>query len=266
MLLLSCAVNVNIEDIPQEMVKILAAGKEFQMGSIDSNPNEKPVHSVKFIKDFLISKTEAIQVDYEVLMGVNPSKSKGDSLPVERVSWFDAVLYCNARSKEDGFDTVYEYTEVIGNPGDSCELKDIKVNLDKNGYRLPTEAEWEYAYRGSTTTEYYWGNSSDFTTVSKYAWYSKNSDNKTHTVGKKIPNAYGLYDMSGNVIEWCNDWYSKYSSDTAIDPTGPDTGSGRVIRGGCKFNPANFCKASYRGYNRPTFRCSVVGFRIARSL
>ena len=262
--LLSCAENTF--DIHQEMVKIIADGLEFQMGSEDGDPDEKPVHTVRFTKDFMIGKTEVMQRDYKTMLGVNPSKFRGDSLPVDKITWFDAVLFCNALSKYHGLDTVYEYTEVIGTPGDNSQLADVKIHSGENGYRLPTEAEWEYACRGGTTTKYYWSNSSDIDTIGMYAWYSKNSGNETHNIGEKLANDYGLYDMSGNLYEWCNDWYGNYNDTAAVDPAGPAGGSGRVIRGGNWLTTAKYCKVSYRGYTNAAFSCSAIGFRIARSL
>ena len=262
---LSCAVD-NSFDIHQEMVTIIASGLDFRMGSDSGYPNEKPVHTVSFTKNFMIGKTEVMQIDYQELMGINPSKYVGDSLPVDKVNWFDAALFCNALSKQDGFDTVYEYAEIIGTPGDSCRLKDLKIDLTKKGYRLPAEAEWEYACRGGTATDYYWGNSSDIDTMSMYAWYSKNSNNETHKVGKKLPNDYGLYDISGNLYEWCHDWYGPYTSDTEVNPEGPASGTSRIIRGGNWLTSAKYCRASYRGCIGAPFRCSAIGFRVARSL
>ena len=268
-LFLSCAQNIAPVDISHllvEMAKVEAAGKQFQMGSNEGSPNEKPVHTVIFTKDFLISKTEVTQQDYTAILGFCPSKFQGDSLPVEKITWFDAVFYCNARSKVCGFDTVYEYAEIIGTPGDSCILVNPAGHLDRNGFRLPTEAEWEYACRAGTKTKYYWGDSDDNETVGKYAWYSNNSENKTHNVGEKLPNDYGLYDMCGNVYEWCNDWYGEYGSNSVIDPAGPDSGIFRVQRGGCRFTPYSFCMVSRRGNNYPSYRSSSTGFRIVRPL
>lgn len=263
MFLVQCEKSVNNEyeeKTPLGMVKISAAGKSFQMGSNEGRENEKPVHTVKFTRDFCMDRTEVMQKDYKQLMGLNPSYFKGDNLPVENLSWFEAVLYCNARSKRDGFDTVYIYTTV--------SVENLEIHLDRNGYHLPTEAQWEYAYRAGTTTKYYWGDASDSATLSKYAWYGKNSNLKTHPLGTKIPNAYGLYDMSGSVWEWCNDWCDEnyYSVSPVNDPAGPEGGSNRVIRGGSWYDDAVFCKSSWRPLDQPVVPCSSLGFRLAKSL
>lgn len=153
------------------------------------------------VKSFQMSKYETTQKEYQLVMGVHPSGFTGDeNRPVETVTWFDAVLYCNARSKADGKDSVYTYTSKVGsNP--CTVLAGLAIDSLKNGYYLPTDVQWEYACRGGTTSTYFWGNDSDDATVGQYAWYSSNSGSTTHTVGGKLPNAFGLYDMSGNVWE-----------------------------------------------------------------
>jgi formylglycine-generating enzyme required for sulfatase activity len=246
------------------MVKISSAGKEFQMGSNNWEENEKPVHTVKFTYDFYISKTEVIQRDYKALMGVNPSSCKGDRQPVELVNWYDAALYCNALSKKEGFDTVYSYASITGTPGDSCELNELKTDLRRKGYRLPTEAEWEYACRGGTTTEYYWGDSDDSAIVSNYAWYRINCDSSTHPAGGKLPNNYGLYDMNGNVFEWCNDWSEEeyYLNSPLENPEGPVTGSYRAMRGGSWGSSASSCRSAIRRSGFPGSRSVHCGFRL----
>jgi formylglycine-generating enzyme required for sulfatase activity len=195
-------------------------------------------------------------------MGENPSYFTSDlTRPVEKVSWFDAALYCNARSKANGYDTVYTYTHRFG--GSSCpDLENLGRDLTKNGYRLPTEAEWEYACRAGTTTGYFVGD--DSTSVGSYGWYNLNSDSTTHPVATKLPNAWGLYDMAGNVWQWCNDWYKDYADSAVTDPTGPSTGSDCVMRGGSwRYCILNLRSAS-RNYFSPGGWGLVLGFRCVR--
>ncbi len=234
----------------------------FLMGSENGRDNEKPKHLVTITKGFWMDRTEVTQEDYKALMGVNPSHFQDYSTsarPVEKVTWFDAVLYCNARSKRDGRDTVYQYTSVSGTPGDSCyALGGLNMRLTKNGYRLPTESEWEFACRAGTTTEYYWGNDS---TVCDAWYWGNNSTEKTHSVATKLPNAYGLYDMSGNVWEFCNDYYGIYRFSTT-DPVGPDSGSTRILRGGCWRDNATFLRSAFRSGSQPNGRSYFWGFRV----
>jgi len=178
------------------------------------------------------------------------------------VSWGDAVLYCNARSKRDSLDSVYTYTSVSGTPGDGSELNGVFIDTSKKGYRLPTDAEWEYACRAGTTTEFYWGN--DTTTTGDYTWYWSNSDSVTHNVATKIPNVTGLYDMAGNVWEWCNDFYSAtyYTISPSTNPGGPSTGTTRVVRGGGRYNGPTGMKSANRDRGDLTYREKVLGFRV----
>jgi formylglycine-generating enzyme required for sulfatase activity len=244
---------------PGGMRLIQAKDSSFLIGD---TVNAAPVHQVNFTYDFYVDTTEVTQVDYLTLMGVNPSDHSGvTDGPVEKITWFDAVLYCNERSKRDLLDTVYSYTAITGTFGNGCsDLTGLVIDFAGNGYRLPTEAEWEYSCRAKTITEYYWGNVADVA----YAWYLDNSGSTTHTVATRQPNSWGLYDMSGNVWEWCNDWYDVYGGSTETDPTGPVTSpvAGRVARGGCWGNPAANLRSYNRGYRVPGNSSNYHGLRV----
>ena len=202
-------------------------GGSFTMGSPDSDTDadddEKPQHAVT-LSSFYMGETEVTQALWKAVMdGANPSNFQGDNLPVEKVSWED------------------------------CQTFIAKLNqMTGKTFRLPTEAEWEYAARGGSKSYPFTYAGSDY--LALVAWYADNSENKTHPVGTKTKNELGLYDMSGNVLEWCNDWYGEdyYSSSPQTDPTGPATGSYRVYRGGSWNNVAHYCRVSYRNYNTPS--------------
>ena len=247
---------------PAGMKLIPSAGQSFTMDD-GSNTQE-----VSFTRNFFMDSTEVTQKSYNDLMTATytgysaPSWSStygvGDNNPAYYVNWYDAVLYCNARSKDMGKDTVYTYDAITGTPGNDCELSNVAIDYTKSGFRLPTEAEWEYAARAGTTTDYYWGSE----TIDDYAWYSDNSSSTTHEVATKLPNAFGLYDMSGNVWEWCGDWHGTYSSSAVVDPTGATTGTYRVIRGGSWSINANFLRSGGRYHDDPGFEGSGIGFRV----
>ena len=196
------------------------------MGSTSGDYDEKPVHQVTLTKDYYIGETEVTQELWTAVMWSNPSSFKGsDQLPVESVSWND------------------------------CQAFITKLNeLTGKNFRLPTEAEWEFAARGGNASEGYTYSGSN--TLGDVAWYFSNSSRKTHEVATKAPNELGLYDMSGNVWEWCQDWYGSYSSDVQTDPTGPTSGSARVVRGGGWSIDDYDCRVAYRytgypsGYSR----------------
>jgi formylglycine-generating enzyme required for sulfatase activity len=201
------------------------------------------------VSSFYIGKYEVTQREWRKVMGRNPSHFKGEYLPVETISWYDAVEYCNKRSEREGLTPVYS------GRGDR-----ITWNRNANGYRLPTEAEWEYACRAGTTTPYYTG-----TKVDGAGWYIDNSGWKTHPVGQKQANAWGLYDMHGNVLEWCWDWYGEYPRGDQIDPTGAGAGASRVVRGGSWNYIARLLRSALRDRDVPADRNYDVGFRLARS-
>jgi formylglycine-generating enzyme required for sulfatase activity len=206
---------------------------EFQMGnnSSEANFDEKPVHTVRLSKTFWMGKTEVTQGLWQAVMGSNPSYFKsGDNYPVEQVSWDDCQSF----------------------------IQKLNQMLGGNAFRMPTEAEWEYACRAGTTGDSY-GN------IDAIAWYFNNAGNTTHPVGQKQKNAWGLYDTLGNVWEWCQDWYDEnyYQNSPAIDPTGPASGSYRVIRGGSWAYDIRFVRSASRFRYDPGYRCDFLGFRLA---
>ncbi|MDR2661558.1 MAG: SUMF1/EgtB/PvdO family nonheme iron enzyme [Treponema sp.] len=230
---------------------VLVEGGTFQMGSANGESNEMPVHSVT-VKSFYMGKYEVTQQEWVEIMGSNPSRFKGDTLPVEQVSWLEAVEYCNKRSIKEGLTPAYRGS---GNT--------ITCDFNASGYRLPTEAEWEYAAKGGNKDymiyEYSGGNS-----PGSVAWYADNSGGQTHPAGTKQPNSLGLYDMSGNVWEWCWDWYGSYSSGSQTDPRGASSGADRVGRGGSWLSGAADVRSAYRSYGPPSYRYHYLGFRLVR--
>jgi formylglycine-generating enzyme len=224
-------------------------GGTFMMGSDDEEPS-CPIHGVT-VSDFWIMKTTITQRDCNELMGDSLSEFIGPENPVESVNWYDAVAYANALSLKDCLVPAYTIQ------GDK-----VSCNFKTAGWRLPTEAEWEYAARGGSKSRgYKYAGSDDIDAV---AWYRENSEGQPHEVGTKDPNELGLYDMSGNVSEWCWDWYDVFIAQKQVNPHGPWSGSTRVIRGGSWDGDASECTVAYRSGNNPDFRYYDVGFRLIR--
>jgi formylglycine-generating enzyme required for sulfatase activity len=246
-------VPVETPQINERMVHV--QGGTFQMGSTSGDYNEKPVHSVT-LSDFYISKYEVSQGEYKALMGKSPSDSAkgiGDNYPVNKVSWNDAVEYCNALSRKEGLTPAYSGS------GDN-----VSCNFNANGYRLPTEAEWEYAARGGNSSKAYTYAGSN--TLGNVAWYSDNSGSKSHPVGQKQANELGLFDVSGNILEWCWDWKGTYSSGSQSDPKGTSTGSTRITRGGSFGAPGKYGRTSSRADFEAAYSSFGLGFRVVRRL
>lgn len=233
---------------------VYVSGGTFQMGDTigEGDADEQPVHPVH-VGSFWMGKYEVTQAQWESVMGNNPSKFKGCSdCPVENVSWLDAVAFCNKLSDREGKQRVYTINGM-----------EVKIGYLANGYRLPTEAEWEYAARGGSKSQgYRYAGSNELASV---GWFEDNSENKTRVVGRKKPNELGIFDMSGNVYEWCNDWYGDYPSQSQSNPQGAVSGRNRVIRGGAwVYTPV---RAAFRNSCPPNNdnRFSEIGFRVVIS-
>ena len=225
--------TLTVNGIKYNMVWV--EGGTFRMGATSEQgseiSDEKPVHSVT-LSGYYIGKTEVTQALWQAVMGSNPSYFEGDDLPVEQVSW------------------------------DDCQEFIRKLNsLTGQNFRLPTEAEWEFACRGGNNSRGYKYSGSNY--IDNVAWYDGNSGDKTHPVATKSPNELGIYDMSGNVWEWCADWYGDYSSGRQTNPKGPYDGSDRVFRGGSWGCFAGFCRSSFRDSYDPTRRGYFLGLRLA---
>ncbi|MFB3788087.1 MAG: SUMF1/EgtB/PvdO family nonheme iron enzyme [bacterium] len=230
-------------DLPEgatPLVLVLIPAGTFMMGSPDDEQDrdveEGPQHPVSLTHPFYLGKYEVTQAQWQALMGTNPASFTGDNHPVELVSWNDCQAF------------IQELNE-----------------LGQGTFRLPTEAEWEYACRARTSTRFFWGDDPTYTQIGQYAWYYDNSGDQTHDVGLKWPNVWRIHDLSGSVYEWCQDWYGTYSSNPQIDPPGPETGEYRVWRGGSWYLSGKYARSAYRYGSVPDYKDDALGFRIALS-
>jgi formylglycine-generating enzyme required for sulfatase activity len=247
------AVSPALEAQIPAMIRV--PGGVFWMGSRErAYADKERIHEVT-VESFYIAETEVTQALWKAVMGDNPSYFPGDDRPVETVTWFDAVRFCNALSERERLTPAYLIE------GDS-----VAWNRAANGYRLPSEAEWEYAARGGPRggagpldRVYYAGGEN----AADLGWYDKNSGRASKPVKSKGPNELGIYDMSGNVWEWCWDWYGPYPYDPAVERE--DFRKERVLRGGAWFTPVNLLRVTNRYWNGPSFKVNSVGFRLARN-
>jgi formylglycine-generating enzyme required for sulfatase activity len=224
---------------PSGVEMVLLPAGSFVMGSPRGEEADETPHTVH-VDAFCIDRYEVTQEHYQKVMGRNPSRHKAARRPVEQVRWTEAAAYCNARSRLEGLEPCYEPNT-------------WQCNFDADGYRLPTEAEWEYAARAGSTAAWCFGD--DEARLPQYGWYKENQTTGPHPVGTLRPNAWGLYDVHGNVWEWCGDWYAeKYdAAGPTRSPRGPDQGKTRVLRGGGWDSKPNECRSAYRFHEKPVF-------------
>ncbi len=223
----------------QIIMRLIPEGS-FVMGSpadeLDRDDDEGPQHTVTISKRFYMGIYQVTQEQWQAVMGNNPSEFISQGSPVERISWSDCQAFITELN-----------TKGIGK------------------FRLPTEAEWEYACRAGSTTRFPWGDDLTYSEIGTYAWYLENSDFSTHTVGQKAANRFGLYDMQGNVWEWCNDWYGDYDASPQVDPKGPAEGDFRTARGGSWFDDPFYFRSANRYDFDPADKYNNLGFRLVRT-
>jgi formylglycine-generating enzyme required for sulfatase activity len=257
------------------------SGGSFEMGKelgTAGSGDTTPVHTVTLTSGFYMGKYPVTQGQYKAVMGALPSSlpgssyGVGDNNPVYFVSWYDAIVFCNRLSIAEGLSPAYRINNST-NPSDwgtvptssNTTWNAAEIVSGSTGYRLSTEAQWEYAAKGGDPTANGWVGYtySGSDTVRDVAWYSGNSSSRTHEVGTKQANGLGIHDMSGNVLEWCWDWYASYSSGAVSDPAGPGSGSDRVIRGGGWTYDASDVRSVYRSDGYP-YTMRSLGFRLVR--
>ncbi len=243
---------IDLPGLPEDatpLVLVRIPAGSFMMGRYageqDSSSAEDPQHQVTISQDFYLGKYEVTKAQWTAVMGTTPWSGYSYILsdpnsPAAWISWNDCQNFVTELNK-----------------------------LSQGTFRLPSEAEWEYACRAGTTTRFYWGDDSNYSMISDYAWWRGNAydanERYAHVVGLKLPNAWGLYDMSGNVLEWCHDWYGTYPSGAVTDPAGPASGSYRVLRGGFSSYYAHYCRSVSRSSFNPYLRLNYLGLRIMRT-
>ena len=247
--------SINNAELTNDLISI--NGGTYLMGSPETEmqrETDEVQHEV-IVSDFYIGRYEVTQKAYEEVIGENPSNFKGENLPVENVTWYEAIEYCNKLSKKDGLTPAY-----------TIDGENVSWDRSANGYRLPTEAEWEFAAKGGASSKSFKYSGSN--NLDDVAWHKGNSKGTPHTVGTKLPNELGVYDMSGNVWEWCWDWYNKdfYKLEKGDNPKGPEMGERRSVRGGSWDSQQNYVRPANRISTEPNKTHEFYGFRVVRTI
>jgi len=265
-------------DVTMVLVRIPAG--TFMMGSPATErarySDREDLHQVTLTTDYYLGEYEVTQEQWEALGFTNPSgfSGCGGTCPVESVNWFNAVIFANAVSLNEGLQECYVLSDCNGSPGDDLlECTSVTIVTGCTGYRLPTDAEWERAARAGTQTRYSFGDALECgdqdeacATYDPHMLYTGNGTGTPEPVGSRLANGYGLYNMHGNVREWAQDWYEGHLGSTPVtDPQGPETGTDRVRRAGSWNSYAKFCRSSYRAWDYPAFPYDYLGFRLART-
>lgn len=252
---------------------ILVPGGTFTMGRTNGSglDNELPIHSVT-LPTFYIGKYEVAQYEWLAIMGSNPSVYVDLNKPVESINWYSVLVFCNKKSISEGLTPVYSINGSTNSDdwgaiptSGNADWNNVTCNWIANGYRLPTEAEWEFAARGGSNDPDYLYSGSDNPDAVGWCW--DNSGGTSHPRGTKQANGLGIYDMTGNIWEWCWDWYDYgyYNVSPSLSPTGPNSGSQKVFRGGCWYLPWAFSRVSKRDFDNIYYQYSYVGLRLVRS-